>query len=319
MTAKKIATLVVCLLTVTLLVAGTYAAQEKADTSAGSQEDTATASEKSSPDEATGEKQSEQESQGERTYTDEKEQARVTIPAGEWKMVTPENMDEQGGGCMPARGAPEGFIVTTHLPESRVVASVTRRPKEYLARNEEDLRTFAAQMKDVVSKKGGEGTKIISSELAKKDDTWVHTLEFSAPSGPLGGCGALGGADAPKRMHYRLWDYFIRPEGKDARLYRIGTATPEGEYENYRETFQSFAESFEFTGNRADEFFAPDAPEEKLPTVDVPEGACGEWGSTSIFLFIAVLAVLWWWSRKMAGNFGSGESEAPSSGKSSGE
>jgi len=264
---------------------------------------------------ATDEKQkTEQEKpteKGTSVFSSEKESVRITIPAGDWKTMTAEDMQRDApGGCLPAAGPPEGLVLTIQKTDSQAMGTVSRLPQTFLLRNEEDLRSFIQEMKDAITGTG-EGTEIRSSELTRREGLYVHTMEFVAqPRGLLGGCGATSPSDGqPPRMRYVVRDYFVRPQGEEALLYRVGTMAPAESYEDYAGELETFGTSFEFTGERAEEFFEPDAAEDKLPEVpQASEEECGAFDSPMLIVFAVIVVVLWWWTRRrMKGSSGQQE------------
>jgi len=234
------------------------------------------------------------------TFRVRKAPVQVTIPPGEWKKMTPEDMQRDSPlGCLPAAGTPPGLFLTIHRTDSRITGSLTRLPQKYLMRNEQDLRSFIKDVKETVEEQGGEVAEMVSSELSRRDDLYVHRMEFLVRPESTGGCGRTASKKgAPPRMRYVLWDYFVRPADGEARLYRLGIGAPEDSFEKHADMMETFGTSFTFTGRRADSFFEPDAPSEKLPQVNGGEGECGAFQSPALLVFGAVILVLWWWSRR---------------------
>jgi hypothetical protein len=234
-------------------------------------------------------------------FRSEDEPVQVTVPSGEWEKLTSEDLQRGSpGGCLPAAGPRPGLLVVIRKPEKRVLGTVSRLPRDFLMRNEDDLRSFLDRMEEEIVKRGGEGTEVLSAELTRRDGVFVHRMEFRAQQqrGP-GGCAAMSPSkgQAPE-MHYVVRDYFVRPQGEKARIYRVGTTAPAESFDEYAEDLETFGESFQFTGDRAESFFEPGASEDQLPTVPEPGGGCGAFESPGLLVFAAVIVVFWWWFRR---------------------
>lgn len=233
--------------------------------------------------------------------TDQKNSYELRLPAPYWESKTREELDPPqatGGGCAPAQRMPPGLLLFLRNKDAELaIAYLQKMPDGFLMRNRSDLEKYVDDWKQLFKGEGGESVTFLESKYGERDNLITHRLVFTrqppARTGPPGGCAPeRAPARGAEKVAYTIADFFVRPADEDARLYRIICIASEEEAESASGEFETLIGSFRFTGQTAEEFFAPDAPEDKLPSLGAQTGAKGGGKSGSSWLMVAMLIVV---------------------------
>jgi len=233
-------------------------------------------------------------------FRNDENQVELRLPAPYWEIKTAEQIaaEAPAGGCVPARGAPPGMLALISNKDAQALIYVERWPQTFLMRSKDDLENYVARWKEMFQARGGAQVEVGESSYEERDGMIAHRLEFTAPVPAGGGMGGCTPRPSPPeegaKVHYLIADFFVRPAGEEARLYRISCFAREDEFERQRADFESLIDSFRFTGTVAEEFFDPTAPPEKLPSVKRDGGASACGGPGLIVAVVVVLIVYFW-------------------------
>ena len=190
-----------------------------------------------------------------------------------------------GGGCAPAAGVPSSVLLVMRNKDARAVASLERLPQRFLMRGKDDLETYTEARRRALTERAGGGVESEPPSFAQRDGMIVYRIAF--------------GSEA-QDQRYVLANFFVRPQGEDARIYQLVCMAASDDSGLVEPDFERMAASFRFTGEPADSFFVPDAPEDKLPSAEArraPAAPCGQ-GYAGMILAMAVVFVLYWLIRR---------------------
>ena len=235
-------------------------------------------------------------------FRGEEEQVELRLPAPYWEMKTPEQLAAQapGGGCAPGAKAPPGMLVILQNRDAQAAARADRMPGTFLMRNEDDLETYVAQWGEMLRARGGAQLEAGEFSHDEADGVFTHRFEFTAPmpaGGAMGGCAPrpASGTEGAK-VRYIIADFFVRPAGEDARLYRISCSALEEDFARQKPDFRSFIDSFRFTGEVAARFFEPNASADRLPSVKQAGGASA-CGGPGLIVAVGIVLIVYFWFR----------------------
>lgn len=224
-------------------------------------------------------------------------QFRLSLPAPYWETKTSGQISAEsgggGGGCAPGRQVPESLMLVMRNQDARAAASLELKPERFRMRGRQDLDDYLARRNKMVTDQGGRPDG--EGQISERDGMIVHRISFTSSG--------RGG-----EQKYVLVDYFVRPEGKKARVYQLACiATPEG-YERLKPDFEHIINSFRFTGEAAEGFFTPDASPAELPEVEDqggPLSRCGG-GTSGMFIAMAVVFIIYMFFRRRGEKSGPG-------------
>jgi hypothetical protein len=215
------------------------------------------------------------------------------LPAPYWRYYDPKQVASQmPPGCTSPRMSPNLLFVVNH---EDAVANVwgERLGRTFLVRSKDELEAYVnAFVASVRAQAGGE-VQDFSQSYSDIENPIVHRFEFTAPQRSGAPCGAPPAANAPARMHYLFLHFFVRPKGADAMAFRVFCAAPADVFEALRPEFEYIVGSLRYAGEVDAQFFAPDAPQDKLLT---PKDAQQSGGKSALsgFLFPAGLVIIIW-------------------------
>jgi hypothetical protein len=229
------------------------------------------------------------------------EEARLRLkkPAPYWEQMTPEELTEQApGGCVPAQTPPNLLLVLNHR-DAPVVLGVLRGGDTFLMRNRDDLEAYVDGLTQPIRQQLGEEAEI-ETEFSRRNGMPVHRVSFTASAGAAGGGCAPAQQGQQQELQFIIVDYFIRPADGDATYFRISCRGEDGAFEDVRNEVEFILASVEYTGDLAEDFFVPDAPDEKVPTAEQAAEAAGGGGETQWGWMLAagMIVVIWFLLRK---------------------
>jgi len=217
----------------------------------------------------------------------------LTLPGSYWECKSPGQLaaETQTGGCAPAGGGmPQGMAFILRHKDAPAAVTLRVLPQRFLMRGKDDLESFVEAQESQLKERGGGAVEFKEQTYGETDGVvWRRSLFTATGRGPT--------------QTYLLVHFFVRPAGQDARMYQLAAMTLEETYEgrpSVREDIESVAASFRYTGELAPAFFAPDAPAEKLPTLDEPAnapGVCGG-GFSGLLLAGAVVFLIYTYMRR---------------------
>jgi len=167
-------------------------------------------------------------------------------------------------------------------------------------RDRNDLETFVSAVSEAVGKQVGKSMNVEESEYSERDGMIIHRLGFTAQMGGAPGCAGAPQAGAqPALMRMLFVDYFLRPKDSDAQNYRLICRGTAAAMEALKPEIEFIAASLRYTGELDEEFFVPDAPLEKVASAeDAQKGAASGKRSSSWFMPLALIAIIWMMIRK---------------------
>jgi len=217
---------------------------------------------------------------------------RLSLPGRYWECKTGAQLGEeaQGAGCAGAGRVPAGLLVAVQHKDAHAWAYLRLAPERFLMRDGTDLESYVEARHNQFLEAAGAGCERTSSSFHEDEERSMIVADATFAASVRG-----------QAANYRIVYFFVRPEGEDARLYEMACAAPQEEFERLAGEFGHMIDSFRFTGPVAARFFAPDAPEQKLPVVEKgPSGApaCGGGYMGMIVAMLAVFLVYWMLRRR---------------------
>jgi len=97
-------------------------------------------------------------------------------------------------------------------------------------------------------------------------------------------------------MRYSIVHHFVRPAGADCLLFVLSCFGPADAFARLEPEVGLIVESFRYTGELQTEFFAPDAPEERLLTA--ADAAPARPGGFNWLMPVAVAMLVWMMLRR---------------------
>jgi len=217
---------------------------------------------------------------------------RLRMPAAYWECKTPAQLlaesGAQAGGCAGASGGgvPPSLMLLVRHKDAPAAVSLELQQDRFLLRGKEDLENYMNGRLRILMERGGKALELEKSSYEERAGMIVHRAVFRAQA-------------QDKRQKYLLVDFFVRPEGEDARLYEMACFSTEEAYADMEAEFEQFVGNFEFIGKPAATFFAPDAPLERLPSLDKLQqrgSACGGAYAGMMIAVLVVFAVYMYWT-----------------------
>ena len=190
----------------------------------------------------------------------------LSLPGRYWKCRTANQLvadaGQQGGGCAPAGGVPPGLLLVAQNRDAPAVMTLELMPKRFLMRSRDDLEKYVNGRHEMIRQRGGAGVEPGPASCSESHGMILARAVFTA-------------SGRGQKQNYLLVLHFVRPQGEDARLYQLACIAPEEDFGWLSEDFEHIIASFRFTGTASAEFFAPDAPAEKLPSVEEASAGAG--------------------------------------------
>ena len=192
---------------------------------------------------------------------------RMSLPGPYWKCRTARQlMTEAGrqGGCAPAGAVPPGLLIIVQNRDAPAVMTLELLPQRFLLRGRGDLESYVNGRHELIMQRGGAGIELGTASYSEERGMIQARAEFTS-------------SGRGQKQKYLFVLCFVRPQGEDARLYQLACMAPGEDFAWVAEDFEHMVASFRFTGAASGEFFAPDAPAEKLPKVEEASAgaACG--------------------------------------------
>jgi len=216
------------------------------------------------------------------------------LPAGYWEYYDPEALAAQAkGGCSGPRVSPDLVFVLNHK-DAPANVWCEFGARSFLMRDENDLEAYVDAFKEAIRTQTGEVLEDVSESYEPGEGMILHRFGFTAPLQARGGCGAPPPVEDAPRMSHLLVHYFIRPAGSDAMALKLFCAAPEDVFADLEREFDFIAESVRYSGELADAFFVPDAPEDKVLSPKAATKAAGAGGRGFNWLLpVALIVIIW--------------------------
>jgi len=204
-----------------------------------------------------------EEESGRLVVEDRQNRYRLALPGPYWKCSTPEMLaaEARGQGCAGRGRMPPGLLLVVQNKDAPAWVYLQLSPERFLMRTEGELEDYVRASHDRFMQASGVASELLSSSFEKRGPLIVARASVSMS--------ARG-----RTARYVMVHYFVRPRGEDARYYELVCFAPQEDFERLRGDFEQIIGSFRFTGQAEEQFFVPDAPQEKLPSAPAP-GASG--------------------------------------------
>ncbi len=220
----------------------------------------------------------------------------LRLPAPYWEALTPDEIARQvQGGCAQGK-VPASLILLLRDKDALAEVIISRSERTFLMRNKDDLEAFENGFMKAIQDQVGAGATDVESGYSERDGMTVHRYGLTAaPSAGGGGCAMMPQQSGPpQKLRFLFVDYFVRPDGEDALYYRASVRAPVDTFNELKPEFEYILENIRFTGKRADDFFAPDAPADKVPTAkEAAKGVGGHSGVSGWMLAGALMIAIW--------------------------
>ena len=220
------------------------------------------------------------------------------LPAPYWQCYSHEELaaQMQGGGCGGQQVPPLLLYLAGHK-DAPAQALIYDGVRPYLMRDQDELEAFVDAIVDDLKQRLRANVQVIESKYTERDGMIIHRSEFTAiPGGGGSPCGALPGSSSePQVTHCLLMNYFVHPKGEDARYLQLFCLAPDEVYQELKPEIEFLSSSVRYTGETAQEFFTPDAAEEKVLRAEDAKQAAGR-GQSKIsgsLLPIAAIVMIW--------------------------
>jgi hypothetical protein len=224
------------------------------------------------------------------------------LPAPYWSYYDRQKLAAQAqGGCMGPRTSPNVMFVLEHKDAfARVWAERGSRP--FLMRDKKDLEAYVNAYVDAVRKQVRAQVEDAKSAYSAQEGMILHTFTFTVlPSAGGGGCAMQTAPAAEQReMRYVFVQCFVRRQDADAVEFRMFCMAPADAYAQLKPEFDYIIGSFRYSGPVADQFFVPNAPQDKVLTPRDAGRSAGGGGGTNYTLpiIIAVILIVWFVMRR---------------------
>jgi len=218
----------------------------------------------------------------------------LRLPAAYWDAQTGAQIAAgTPGGCAPTRVSPDLLFVIRHL-DALAEIWIIRSEEPFLMRDKNDLEAVVNAFTGAIRDRLGETMSDVESEYEERDGMIIHRFAFTAPPQGGGGCVPAQPAAEPQKLRFMLVHYFLRPEGEDAIFFRASCRATAETFEALEGEINFILSSLRFTGPVAENFFAPDAPQEKLLTADKAAKAVRRpSGVQGWMLAIGMMVIIW--------------------------
>jgi hypothetical protein len=214
------------------------------------------------------------------------------LPAPYWRAMDNRALAAEAqkapGGCAPPQQVPDNLLFVFTDNDAPVLGRLELAERSFLLRDKAGLEAYVdARMAAIASQVGGSMQEPTSAYTMDRG-LITHRIDFTAGGGG-GGCapGARGGP----AMRYAIVHHFVRPKGADALLFVMYCYAPVDVFERLKPEIDFIIDSFHYTGEVDAEFFALDAPEDKLLTAK--DAAKGKQGGFNWLMPVALAAIIW--------------------------
>lgn len=216
------------------------------------------------------------------------------LPAPYWEAQTGQDIAASApGGCAPTRVSPDLLFVIRHL-DALAEIWIIRNEEPFLMRSKDDMETAVSGFTEAILDRLGESITDVESAYEVRDRMIVHRFAFSAPPQGGGGCVPVQAAAEQQKMHFVLVHYFLRPQGEDAIFFRASCRASVEAFREMESEIDFILGSMRFTGQIAQDFFVPDAPEEKVLTAaQAAKGARAPSGVQGWMLAVGMIIIIW--------------------------
>jgi hypothetical protein len=192
---------------------------------------------------------------GTRTIEDSENKYRLVIPAPYWEFRTAEQLRADSGsgvGCDMAAKVPDSLLVVARNKDAPAGFSLELKPDRFLLRSRKDIESYIEQKDNMLAKRFRGSAELEETSLVTQGNTVVYQVQYHL-------------SQEGREQLYMVADFFIRPEGKDVRVYELACIIPPRWYSVLKDDYEMVVDSFEYTGTVGEPFYASDAPAEKLP------------------------------------------------------
>jgi hypothetical protein len=226
----------------------------------------------------------------------------VTLPAPYWEFRNRQELAramEENQGCGGSPDMMEELVWGMRHKDAPVQMQCLESSYRFLLRDEAGLEDFINERLEFVMAQLGESVDLLDRGFVGEGDPGnpvVHSVSFDVPAqaGSAGGCGQQPPEqDQGPGYVVVLVDFFVRPKGQDLIRYELRCYAPKDAYEDLKEEIEFILGSVEYQGELADGFFAPDAPDDKLPGEEEVEESPGGGGKMGFMVAAFVIAVIW--------------------------
>ncbi|MHC4481189.1 MAG: hypothetical protein ACYS1C_09525 [Planctomycetota bacterium] len=214
------------------------------------------------------------------------------LPAPYWEYFDPKQLAEEApGGCAAPRTSPNLLFVLNHK-DAPANVWCEKLEKPFLMRDKGDLEAFINAFVEGISSQTG-GLEGLEASYTQTGNPIIHRMTFAAPLRVRGGCGRGARGGEQRKMRYLFVHYFVRPRDSDAMAFKVFCAAPAEVFEPLREEFEFIIGSLSYTGALAEEFFVPDAPENKVLDAEAGRRAAGGGRKFNWLLPVAIIVLIW--------------------------
>jgi len=220
------------------------------------------------------------------------------LPARFWRHVDNEELSAEArktpGGCAPPPQVPDNLLFMFTHSDAPVLGRVELAERAFLLRNRTGLEEYVDARIEAIASQAGGAMQDRQVSYAEQPGAIVHRLDFTVPAAPgRGGCVPSGARPA---MRYSIVHHFVRPAGADCLLFVLSCFGPADAFARLEPEVGLIVESFRYTGELQTEFFAPDAPEERLLTA--ADAAPARPGGFNWLMPVAVAMLVWMMLRR---------------------
>lgn len=231
---------------------------------------------------------------------------RVTLPAAYWEYKDLSDLlaeSQGGGGCgAPTASVPEEVVFEArHRDAATAGVRCLHAAQTFLLRNEEDMEDFVDRRMDAVRMQLGEAATLVSREFVPSEsgNPIVHRARFELPMRQAAGPGGCAPAQAPAadeagpKVVVLVVDRFVRPKGGNIERYEVRVLALDKAWEQLESEIEMLLGSIRYTGELAQQFYEPDAPESSLPGAEAVEEGTKRPGTPPWLIAIFVVSLLW--------------------------
>ncbi len=171
--------------------------------------------------------------------------------------------------------------------------SLEKLPHRFMLRDKSDLRDYVARQENAVLAQMEEKGDLVDSHIEILDEMVVYKSFYEF-------------IEQDQDLRVILANYFVRPPQQDIIVFQLQAFALNEWYDLLEQDLKAMAGGFSYTGRVAEEFFQPDAPEEKLPSAHFERSGsppqCGGNISSIIFVCFSAIAVFLIFKKKSRGS-----------------
>jgi len=214
------------------------------------------------------------------------------LPAAYWEYTDRQHLGAQAQGGCPSGRVPPNLLFALSHKDALAQAWCEEGGRRFLMRNQGDLDDFVAAFQEAITAQMPGPVESLESSLEERDGMIVHRLSFATEVGGGGG-GCAGPTGPTQKVRLLVVDYFVRPRGEDALYFRLACRATAEAFEGLAGEFDHVADTLRYTGEMEEQFFAPDAPPEKVAAALEAAAGSKRKGGPSWLLFGAILVLVW--------------------------